>query len=157
MRGLFTLPVRVNNDRLLGPYATRGRRMRCVHCGAPCDAVVTLFSKTNYVLKECSVCHDLLDPYIDLDFSQKLVDVLLLKKRVFRHWLFNASDPNALPSELVRHPSAADGQQHALEASAGRTPSAWRLGPALILLQSCKAHKLDSFSVLQHLLASSLD
>lgn len=102
--------------------------MRCVACGASCLSLFTIYSANNYVLKECDTCRALLDPYIELEFSQKLMDMLLLKKPVFRHLMFNASHEEAVPGSL-KGKSKDDGSN---------APSVWRLALALVLLEGCE-------------------
>ena len=94
---------------------------RCVHCAHALGpaGLLTYFGgkSSNYALKQCSACHQLADPYIELDFPIKLIDLLLLKKRIYRHFLFNHT---AVPSDRER-----------------RLPLVLRLGLATVLLDAC--------------------
>ncbi|KAI5450244.1 sterol homeostasis protein [Naganishia albida] len=62
----------------------------CVHCNAPAPYVYTVYrSKDNVRLKVCDTCQQFADPLIEHPLVLLLIDLILLKPRVYRHLIFN--------------------------------------------------------------------
>eukprot|EP00051_Salpingoeca_urceolata_P000024 m.32424 g.32424 ORF g.32424 m.32424 type:complete len:210 (+) comp10031_c0_seq1:74-703(+) len=57
----------------------------CTACGAPCKLVLTRHGPHSIRLLRCGVCGDWCDSVLEFDLTLVLLDVLLLKPRVFRH------------------------------------------------------------------------
>lgn len=106
--------------------------MRCIHCGSQTETLVTLYSETNYALRECAACGCSVDELIEVAYSSKMLDLLLIRKPVFRHLLHNTPNTEALPTSLRKR----------LATSLIDAPSTTRLAQALILLRGCQAYPL---------------
>ncbi|KAF9943284.1 sterol homeostasis protein [Mortierella alpina] len=61
----------------------------CVECGAAVSSLYTEYSKGNIRLTYCEHCKQLADKYVEHDFVIIFVDMILHKKPVYRHLLFN--------------------------------------------------------------------
>ncbi|KAF9365155.1 sterol homeostasis protein [Mortierella sp. NVP85] len=61
----------------------------CVECGAAVSSLYTEYSKGNIRLTYCEHCKKLADKYVEHDFVIIFVDMILHKKPVYRHLLFN--------------------------------------------------------------------
>ncbi|KAG0092687.1 sterol homeostasis protein [Podila epicladia] len=61
----------------------------CVECGAAVSSLYTEYSKGNIRLTYCEHCNKLADKYVEHDFVIIFVDMILHKKPVYRHLLFN--------------------------------------------------------------------
>ncbi|KAF9168819.1 sterol homeostasis protein [Mortierella sp. AD010] len=61
----------------------------CVECGAAVSSLYTEYSKGNIRLTYCEHCKKLADKYVEHDFVIIFVDMMLHKKPVYRHLLFN--------------------------------------------------------------------
>ncbi|KAJ5068204.1 arv1 [Anaeramoeba ignava] len=66
--------------------------MLCVHCGHPITQTYRKFQGGQIRLNICPHCHHRADEYIELDNVVKFLDLILLKKEVYRHILFNHFD-----------------------------------------------------------------
>ncbi|ADM12191.1 uncharacterized protein Eint_090620 [Encephalitozoon intestinalis ATCC 50506] len=60
----------------------------CIECG---NRAKHLFLKNSSAkqISRCQLCSKKMDRYFELNSLMKLVDLLLLKRRIFRHYLFN--------------------------------------------------------------------
>ncbi|KAG7563121.1 hypothetical protein FFLO_01429 [Filobasidium floriforme] len=66
----------------------------CVHCDYPAQAVYTVYqSVRNTRLELCARCSRFTDPLIEHPLVLILLDLVLLKPRVFRHLVFNRNAP----------------------------------------------------------------
>ncbi|WRT69720.1 uncharacterized protein IL334_006710 [Kwoniella shivajii] len=66
----------------------------CTHCAYPADYVYTTYkTKSNIRLGVCLRCDQFLDPLIEHPGLVILLDLILLKPRVFLHLLFNMGSP----------------------------------------------------------------
>ncbi|ORX84679.1 hypothetical protein BCR32DRAFT_266192 [Anaeromyces robustus] len=64
----------------------------CVECGKPVPSLYTEYSKQNIQLYVCNYCNNFADQYIEHDYVIIFMDLLLHKKQVYRHILFNQLD-----------------------------------------------------------------
>lgn len=121
--------------------ATEQPSFRCVHCSSPCSSlcerppappsllysprrpVITYATIENTALLLCSNCGHDLDVYQTHSYPLILLDLLLLKARVYRHLLFNRGAGNAE------------------ERAAERRKSAWRVGGVVIGLDACESRR----------------
>ncbi|VDB94332.1 unnamed protein product [Peniophora sp. CBMAI 1063] len=66
----------------------------CVSCAQPVPHLYTVYQSANNVrLEQCPSCHSLADPYVEHDNLIVLLDLILLKRGVYRHLLFNRGSP----------------------------------------------------------------
>ncbi|GJJ13735.1 hypothetical protein Clacol_007991 [Clathrus columnatus] len=66
----------------------------CTTCTASVEYLYTLYeTKNNLRLKECPKCLSFADPYVEYDTLTLLLDLILLKRGVYRHLLFNRGWP----------------------------------------------------------------
>jgi len=66
----------------------------CVHCATPVRYLYTVYQSAHNVrLKQCPSCSAFADPYIENDNLIVLLDLILLKRGVYRHLLFNRGFP----------------------------------------------------------------
>ncbi|OBZ72412.1 Protein arv1 [Grifola frondosa] len=62
----------------------------CTSCTHPTPYLYTVYqSAYNFRLEQCEACHAFADPYVEHDTLTLLLDLILLKRDVFRHLLFN--------------------------------------------------------------------
>ncbi|XP_017762763.1 PREDICTED: protein ARV1 [Eufriesea mexicana] len=62
---------------------------RCVNCGTAIEELYRRYSPNVLKLLKCETCGLLADKYIEYDPVIILVDLILLKKRAYRHLLYN--------------------------------------------------------------------
>ncbi|KAM0672673.1 hypothetical protein CWI42_100110 [Ordospora colligata] len=60
----------------------------CIECGTKSEHLFMKSSTTQQICK-CGSCGKRMDRYFEVNNLIKLIDLLLLKRRVFRHYLFN--------------------------------------------------------------------
>ncbi|AFM98958.1 hypothetical protein EHEL_090630 [Encephalitozoon hellem ATCC 50504] len=60
----------------------------CIECGCRAKQLFLKNSSAKQISK-CLVCCKKMDRYFELNGLMKLIDLLLLKRRIFRHYLFN--------------------------------------------------------------------
>lgn len=60
----------------------------CIECGSRAKQLFLKNSSAKQISK-CMVCCKKMDKYFELNGLMKLIDLLLLKRRIFRHYLFN--------------------------------------------------------------------
>ncbi|AFN83722.1 putative membrane protein [Encephalitozoon romaleae SJ-2008] len=60
----------------------------CIECGSRAKQLFLKNSSAKQISK-CLVCCKKMDRYFELNGMMKLIDLLLLKRRIFRHYLFN--------------------------------------------------------------------
>ncbi|KAI0635866.1 Arv1-like family-domain-containing protein [Trametes polyzona] len=62
----------------------------CTSCAQPTPYLYTVYdSAYNFRLEQCTACHALADPYVEHDALTLLLDLILLKRDVYRHLLYN--------------------------------------------------------------------
>lgn len=62
----------------------------CTSCTHPTPFLYTVYqSAHNTRLEQCTACHAFADPYVEHDTLTLLLDLILLKRDVYRHLLFN--------------------------------------------------------------------
>ncbi|GBE88590.1 Arv1-domain-containing protein [Sparassis crispa] len=62
----------------------------CTSCTHPTPYLYTVYqSAYNLRLEQCTACHAFADPYVEHDTLTLLLDLILLKRDVYRHLLFN--------------------------------------------------------------------
>ncbi|OCH94817.1 Arv1-domain-containing protein [Obba rivulosa] len=128
----------------------------CTSCTHPTPYLYTVYeSAHNLRLEQCTACHAFADPYVEHDTLTLLLDLILLKRDVYRHLLFNRGlgarkvEPagNSRPSpdaHAVRQRDFPSGSRHSVgeqTALARRTEQArWllilKLGTALIVVDA---------------------
>ncbi|KZT73172.1 Arv1-domain-containing protein [Daedalea quercina L-15889] len=131
----------------------------CTSCTHPTPYLYTVYeSAYNLRLEQCTACHAFADPYVEHDTLTLLLDLILLKRDVYRHLLFNRGRGARKVGRSGNAPEA-DVPPHHGSVSATRTsaqspdlkenPTAWehererarwslimRLGMALIVLDA---------------------
>ncbi|GFT42005.1 protein ARV1 [Nephila pilipes] len=63
----------------------------CVHCGATNQSLYKQFSSDIIKLTKCENCDNLVDEYVETEYSIIVIDMLLLRKEALRHVLFNSN------------------------------------------------------------------
>ncbi|KAH6909236.1 Arv1-like family-domain-containing protein [Coprinopsis sp. MPI-PUGE-AT-0042] len=62
----------------------------CITCTTPAPYLYTTYeSAHNLRLEECGNCKAFVDPYVEFDHLTLFIDLILLKRGVFRHLLYN--------------------------------------------------------------------
>ncbi|KAI0649169.1 Arv1-domain-containing protein [Trametes meyenii] len=62
----------------------------CTSCAQPTPYLYTVYSSAyNFRLEQCTACHAFADPYVEHDTLTLLLDLILLKRDVYRHLLYN--------------------------------------------------------------------
>ncbi|KAF9524399.1 Arv1-like family-domain-containing protein [Crepidotus variabilis] len=62
----------------------------CTSCTHPSPYLYTVYGAPNNIrLEKCTACHEFVDPYVEHDSLTILLDLLLLKRGVYRHLIFN--------------------------------------------------------------------
>ncbi|KAH9945416.1 Arv1-domain-containing protein [Epithele typhae] len=62
----------------------------CTSCATPTEYLYTVYdSAYNFRLEQCTSCHAFADPYVEHDTLTLLLDLILLKRDVYRHLLYN--------------------------------------------------------------------
>ncbi|EGN99180.1 hypothetical protein SERLA73DRAFT_182054 [Serpula lacrymans var. lacrymans S7.3] len=62
----------------------------CTNCTHPISHLYTVYqSKYNLRLEQCNKCQSFADPYVEFDHLPLILDLILLKREVYRHLLYN--------------------------------------------------------------------
>ncbi|KAI8980137.1 Arv1-domain-containing protein [Trametes punicea] len=62
----------------------------CTSCAQPTPYLYTVYdSAYNFRLEQCTACHAFADPYVEHDTLTLVLDLILLKRDVYRHLLYN--------------------------------------------------------------------
>ncbi|KII89684.1 hypothetical protein PLICRDRAFT_158792 [Plicaturopsis crispa FD-325 SS-3] len=78
----------------------------CTSCEHPVPYLYTVYeSADNLRLEQCKSCHEFADPYVEHDELTLLLDLILLKRDVYRHLLYNRGSE---PRRAFRNTSATD-------------------------------------------------
>ncbi|KAG9039896.1 hypothetical protein FRB95_004368 [Tulasnella sp. JGI-2019a] len=80
----------------------------CVNCGSNVYALYTQYeSAYNLRLEQCSQCQAFADPYVEHDTLTVVLDLILLKKAVFLHLIFNrGSEPRRVTTTMTKDASS---------------------------------------------------
>ncbi|KAF8224168.1 Arv1-domain-containing protein [Tricholoma matsutake] len=102
----------------------------CTTCTNFIPYLYTVYgSAYNLRLEQCPKCHSFADPYVEHDSLTLLLDLMLLKRGVYRHLLYNrGTEPRKLLGKV--QPNTLGGT------SRGRWLLVLRLGAALIVLDA---------------------
>ncbi|XP_042424655.1 protein ARV 2-like isoform X2 [Zingiber officinale] len=65
------------------------RLLRCVNCAREMPSLYVQYSPGNIRLMKCEYCRAVADPYIECEFMIILIDLILHKRKAYRHLLFN--------------------------------------------------------------------
>ncbi|KAH8832179.1 Arv1-like family-domain-containing protein [Flagelloscypha sp. PMI_526] len=103
----------------------------CVNCTQRVEWLYTVYETThNLRLEQCPACQTFADPYVEHDSFTLLLDLILLKRAVYRHLLYNRGSPPRISSEKnFRH---ADPGERELR----RWNTILRLGSSLVLVDA---------------------
>ncbi|WWC65854.1 uncharacterized protein I303_108476 [Kwoniella dejecticola CBS 10117] len=105
----------------------------CTNCAYPADHVYTTYkTKSNIRLGVCPRCDQFLDPLIEHPDLIILLDLILLKPRVFLHLLFNRGSP---PFDADKGVEIAKPQRQAIRRQK-LYKDAWTMGSISILAES---------------------
>ncbi|KAG9441317.1 hypothetical protein H6P81_017171 [Aristolochia fimbriata] len=69
---------------------------RCIHCGFPVEKLMVQYSPGNIRLMKCENCRAVADEYIECEIMIVLIDLILHKKKAYRHLLFNVPKHHAI-------------------------------------------------------------
>lgn len=64
---------------------------------APTESLYTTYTNGHIQLTECSVCHSLVDKYVEIDNVVLFIDLLLLKPGAYRHLVYNSLEASLKP------------------------------------------------------------
>ncbi|KZV61648.1 Arv1-domain-containing protein [Peniophora sp. CONT] len=110
----------------------------CVSCAQPVPHLYTVYQSANNVrLEQCPACHSFADPYVEHDNLIVLLDLILLKRGVYRHLLFNRGSP---PRYAATKPGPDDTAGNATTADHTTDNARWmltlRVGLAVVFIDS---------------------
>jgi len=75
----------------------------CTNCAETVDYLYTLYHSVNNVrLEQCPSCRAPADPYVEHDLLVIALDLILLKRGVYRHLLFNRGTPPRKVDQTAR-------------------------------------------------------
>ncbi|KAF9648747.1 Arv1-domain-containing protein [Thelephora ganbajun] len=108
----------------------------CIHCGHPTPYLYTVYqSAYNFRLEQCPSCKEFADPHVQHDTTTLLLDLILLKRDVYRHLLFNRGTGARIVYDAVGTKSSLP-QEKEEDGLTFYTQARWRLimrlGAALI-------------------------
>ncbi|OVA12761.1 Arv1 protein [Macleaya cordata] len=63
---------------------------RCIHCGCRIKMLFVQYSPGNIRLMKCENCKVISDEYIECEIMILLIDLILHKRKAYRHFLYNA-------------------------------------------------------------------
>nr|KAJ3421193.1 sterol homeostasis protein [Polyrhizophydium stewartii] len=61
----------------------------CIECGEPVPTLYVEYGKGNIRLQRCDKCQTFADRYLEFDYVIIFIDMLLHKRPVYRHLIFN--------------------------------------------------------------------
>ncbi|GLB44833.1 putative arv1-domain-containing protein [Lyophyllum shimeji] len=115
----------------------------CTTCTSFTPHLYTVYqSAYNLRLEQCSKCQSFADPYVEHDSLTLLLDLILLKRGVYRHLLYNRGTEPRRAGEAKEDPSptSTSGAPHASLRHRNRERERWllvlRLGSALVALDA---------------------
>ncbi|KAI0250229.1 Arv1-like family-domain-containing protein [Lactifluus subvellereus] len=116
----------------------------CINCAQAVPYLYTVYHSVNNVrLEQCPSCRAPADPYVEHDTLVIVLDLILLKRGVYRHLLFNRRTPprkveeTARGYDQLREQSA---EEKRAEDSARERTRRWlilRVGAGVVLVDSC--------------------
>ncbi|XP_042428747.1 protein ARV 2-like isoform X1 [Zingiber officinale] len=77
------------------------RLLRCVNCAREMPSLYVQYSPGNIRLMKCEYCRAVADPYIECEFMIILIDLILHKRKAYRHLLFNMLNLGGDDKEVV--------------------------------------------------------
>jgi len=107
----------------------------CIFCTHSISYLYTVYeSEYNLRLEQCPQCHEFVDPYVEHNALTILLDLILLKRGVFRHLLYNRGTK---PRRLVQISESKQGtKQSRVVSTRDRWLLIFRLGSALTFLDA---------------------
>ncbi|CAL1716136.1 unnamed protein product [Somion occarium] len=126
----------------------------CTNCSHPTPYLYTVYNTANNLrLEQCTQCHEFADPYVEHDTLTLILDLMLLKRNVYRHLLFNRGSGvrrigHSEPHQSTPHSTIPGGHENKLrvpsaneeKAESARTKARWthilKLGTALIIVDA---------------------
>ncbi|EIW57494.1 Arv1-domain-containing protein [Trametes versicolor FP-101664 SS1] len=116
----------------------------CTSCAEPTAYLYTVYdSAYNFRLEQCTACHAFADPYVEHDTLTLLLDLILLKRDVYRHLLYNrglgarkAGDPKAPTSTNPPDASSRSSLLPQRHSERDRWSLIFKLGAALICVDA---------------------
>ncbi|KAG2061089.1 Arv1-domain-containing protein [Suillus hirtellus] len=124
----------------------------CITCTHPISHLYTVYeSAYNLRLEQCSKCLKFADPYVEHDSLTLLLDLILLKREVYRHLIYNrGTEPRkALGSKTGLDSEGSQEGEHTLAATKDRQREKDRWW--LILKLACGLITVDAFIRWAHL------
>ncbi|EKM57803.1 uncharacterized protein PHACADRAFT_158843 [Phanerochaete carnosa HHB-10118-sp] len=120
----------------------------CTNCSHPTPYLYTVYdSEDNLRLEQCSSCHAFADPYVEHDALTLGIDLMLLKRDVFRHLLFNrGAGARRLSNKSSGEATSSENpQSHELQREKGRRLQILRLGFFLVAVDASDyfSHSMD--------------
>ncbi|XXG60717.1 hypothetical protein AAC387_Pa04g2556 [Persea americana] len=74
---------------------------RCVHCGSGVKTLFVQYSPGNIRLMKCDNCKAVADEYIECEITIVLIDLILHKRKAYRHVLYNVLNRNTVDAEGI--------------------------------------------------------
>ncbi|KAF8442266.1 Arv1-like family-domain-containing protein [Boletus edulis BED1] len=117
----------------------------CITCAQPISHLYTVYeSAYNLRLEQCSKCLAFADPYVEHDALTLLLDLILLKRGVYLHLLYNrGTEPrkayekiNVLDAQLNDTTTVDNARQKALAREKARWLHILKLGSGLVLVDA---------------------
>ncbi|ETW82773.1 hypothetical protein HETIRDRAFT_316372 [Heterobasidion irregulare TC 32-1] len=130
----------------------------CTTCTQPLPHLYIVYQSAHNVrLERCTTCHEFADPYVTHDLLVIILDLILLKRGVYRHLLFNrGSKPRQV--DQVSSSSKGNGIRRIKSCGLSESQARWwltlRLGAVIVLVDSCKY--ASSYFLQAHLTASRI-
>ncbi|KIM39563.1 hypothetical protein M413DRAFT_74670 [Hebeloma cylindrosporum] len=113
----------------------------CTSCTALAPYLYTVYeTEYNLRLEQCPSCHAFVDPYVEHDPLTILLDLILLKRGVYRHLLYNrGAQPRRLTGRNSSKEKGGEVQEDGTksEKELDRWLLVFQLGCALILVDAC--------------------
>ncbi|XP_042517133.1 protein ARV 2-like [Macadamia integrifolia] len=75
--------------------------LRCVHCGFGMKTLFVQYSPGNIRLMKCENCKEVADEYIECEIMILLIDLIWLKRKAYRHLLYNMLDQETIYNEGI--------------------------------------------------------
>ncbi|KAI0833409.1 Arv1-domain-containing protein [Trametes gibbosa] len=110
----------------------------CTSCAQPTPYLYTVYdSAYNFRLEQCTACHAFADPYVEHDALTLLLDLILLKRDVYRHLLYNRGlGARRVGEKAPTAQSNANHQRHNFDSERARWSLIVKLGAALICVDA---------------------
>ncbi|KAG0701239.1 Arv1-like family-domain-containing protein [Suillus ampliporus] len=117
----------------------------CITCTHPISHLYTVYeSAYNLRLEQCSKCLKFADPYVEHDSLTLLLDLILLKREVYRHLIYNrGTEPRKALRKSKNDPEGSQEDERRLSATKNRQREKDRWW--LILKLACGLITVDAF------------